>query len=127
MLGTRISRYSELALALAISTMAVGMIISFSSTSFVSFTVSVALFGISTSIFYPISFGLVTVDTPSLHVGSKLGFYNTLFGAGWTAGPIVAGFASDAFGSASPYLAFFSIGGTFAAAITILRKGRNHF
>jgi MFS family permease len=127
LLVTRISRYGELALALAVSTTAVGMIISFSSTSVLSFAVSIALFGLSTSIFYPISFSLVTVDTPSGHVGSKLGVYNTLFGAGWTAGPIMAGFASDAFGPGSPYLAFFVIGSTFAAAITIFRKGRNHF
>jgi MFS family permease len=123
----RISRYGDLALALAVSTTAIGMIISFSSTSFLSFAVSIALFGLSTSIFYPVSFSLVTMDTPSGHVGSKLGVYNTLFGAGWTAGPIVAGFASDAFGLSSPYLAFFVIGSTFAAAITIFRKHRNHF
>src|ERR671919_49864 len=124
---TRISRYGELALALAVSTTAVGMIISFSSTSLLSFAVSIALFGLSTSIFYPVSFSLVTMDTPSGHVGSKLGVYNTLFGVGWTTGPIVAGFASDAFGLSSPYLAFFVIGSTFAAAITIFRKHRNHF
>jgi MFS family permease len=127
LLVTRISRYGELALALAVSTTALGMIISFSSTSVLSFAVSIALFGLSTSIFYPVTFSLVTMDTPSEYVGLKLGVYNTLFGAGWTAGPIVAGFASDAFGPGSPYLAFFVIGSTFAAAITIFRKGRNHF
>ena len=127
LLVTRISRYGELALALAVSTTAVGMIISFSSTSLLSFALSIALFGLSTSIFYPVTFSLVTMDTPSGHVGSKLGVYNTLFGAGWTAGPIAAGFGSDAFGPGSPYLAFFVIGSTFAAAITIFRKGRNHF
>ena len=127
LLVTRISRYGDLALALAISTTAIGMIISFSSTSVLSFAVSIVLFGLSTSIFYPISFGLVTMDTPSGHVGSKLGVYNTLFGAGWAAGPILAGFASDAFGSGSPYLGFFIIGSMLAAAITIFRKGRNHF
>lgn len=127
LLVTRISRYGDLALALAVSSTAVGMIISFSSTSVLSFAVSIALFGLSTSIFYPISFSLVTMDTPSGHVGSKLGVYNTLFGAGWMAGPLLAGFASDAFGSGSPYLAFFIIGSAFAAAITIFRKGRNHF
>ena len=127
LLVTRISRYGELALALAVSTTAIGMIISFSSTSVLSFAVSIALFGFSTSIFYPISFSLVTMNTPSGRVGSKLGVYNTLFGAGWTAGPIVAGFASDAFGSESPYLAFFIVGTTFAAATIIFRKGSNHF
>ena len=127
LLVTRISRYGELALALAVSTTAAGMIISFSSTSVVSFVVSLALFGLSTSIFYPVSYSLVTMNTPSRHVGSKLGVYNALFGAGWTAGPIVAGFASDAFGSGSPYLAFFIIGTTFVAATIIFRKGSNHF
>ena len=127
LLVTMISRYGELALALAVSTTAAGMLISFSSTSVLSFAVSIALFGLSTSIFYPVSYSLVTMNTPSGHVGSKLGVYNTLFGAGWTAGPIAAGFASDAFGSGSPYLAFFIIGTTFAAATIIFRKGSNHF
>ncbi len=127
LLVTMISRYGELALALAVSTTAAGMLISFSSTSFLSFAVSIALFGLSTSVFYPVSYSLVTMNTPSGHVGSKLGVYNTLFGAGWTAGPIAAGFASDAFGSGSPYLAFFIIGTTFAAATILFRKGNNHF
>jgi MFS family permease len=127
LLVARISRYNELALALAVSATAVGMIISFLSPSILSFAVSIALFGFSTSIFYPISFSLVTRNTPSEHVGSKLGVYNSLFGIGWTAGPIMAGFASDAFGSGSPYLAFFIIGTTLTAAIAIFRKDSNHF
>ena len=127
LLVARISRYNELALALAVSATAVGMIISFLSPSILSFAVSIALFGFSTSIFYPISFSLVTRNTPSEHVGSKLGVYNSLFGIGWTAGPIMAGFASDAFGSGSPYLAFFIIGATFTAAIAVFRKDSNHF
>jgi len=127
LLVARISRYNELALALAVSATAVGMIISFLSPSILSFAVSIALFGFSTSIFYPISFSLVTRNTPSEHVGSKLGVYNSLFGIGWTAGPIMAGFASDAFGSGSPYLAFFIIGTTFTAAIAVSRKDGNYF
>lgn len=127
LLIARISRYNELALALAVSATAVGMIISFLSPSILSFAVSIALFGFSTSIFYPISFSLVTRNTPSEHVGSKLGVYNSLFGIGWTAGPIMAGFASDAFGSGSPYLAFFIIGTIFTAAIAVFRKDSNHF
>ena len=127
LLVTRISKYGEAALALAVLITAIGMIISFSSRSLLSFSVSIALFGLSTSIFYPVSFRLVTMNTPSRHLGSKLGVYNTLFGAGWMAGPVAAGFASDAFGSGSPYLAFFIIGSMFVAAITIFRKGSNHF
>jgi MFS family permease len=123
----RVSRYRELSLAFAISTTAVGMIVSYLFPSILAFAISISLFGLSTSIFYPVSFSLVTRNTPSEYVGSKLGIYNTIFGAGWTAGPIMVGFASDAFGSGSPYLAFFIIGATFAAAIAIFRKDSNHF
>jgi MFS family permease len=86
LLVTRISKYGVPALALAVLTTAVGMIISFSSRSILSFAASIALFGLSTSIFYPISFRLVTMNTPSGHLGSKLGVYNTLLArCGWPA------------------------------------------
>jgi MFS family permease len=127
LLVTRISKYGVPALTLAVLTTVAGMIISFLSRSILSFAASIALFGLSTSIFYPVSFRLVTMNTPSGHLGSKLGVYNTLFGAGWMAGPLAAGFASDVFGSGSPYLVFSIIGGMFVAAIIIFRKGSNHF
>jgi hypothetical protein len=127
LLETRISKYGVPSLALAVLTTAIGMVISFSSRSILSFVASIALFGVSTSIFYPVSLRLATVNTLFGHLGSKLRVYNTLFGAGWMAGPIAAGFASEAFGSGSPYLAFSIIGGMFVAAITIFGKGSNHF
>jgi uncharacterized membrane protein YbaN (DUF454 family) len=127
LLATMISRYREHALALDVSITAVGMIISLSSISLLSFALSIALFGLSTSIFYSVSFNLVTMDTPSGHVVQNWESITPLFGAGWTTGPIVAGFASDAFGSGSPYLSFFIIRSTVAAAIIISTKGRNHF
>lgn len=67
-------------------------------------------------------------NIPSELAGSKLGAYNTLFGMGWMmTGPIMAGFASRAFGSGSPYLAFFIIVTIFAIAIAAFRKDSNHF
>ena len=66
-------------------------------------------------------------NTPFELVGSKLGAYNALFGIGWTTGPIMAKFASDAFGSGSPYLAFFIKGTIFTTAIAGFRKDSNHF
>lgn len=103
------------------------MLISFASRSIVSFAVAITLFGLATSIFYPASFNLVTRNTPSGHLGSKLGVYNTLFGVGWTTAPIAVGFASDTFGLSSLYLAFFIAGSIFAGAIAIFRKSSNHF
>ncbi|MGH9991279.1 MAG: MFS transporter [Nitrososphaera sp.] len=118
----RISRYGSMALALAVGSTAVGMLISFAFTSMAAFAVSLALIGLATSIFYPVTFNIVTRGTPPGQVGQKLGVYETLFGAGWTAGPIAVGLSSDAFGSSSPYLAFFIVGSALAASIAFIRK-----
>jgi MFS family permease len=122
MLVPRIAGYGVLALALAVSATAIAMLLSFAFTSMLSFAVAIALVGLATSIFYPVTFSLVTRNTPSGQIGAKLGVYNTLFGTGWTAGPIVAGLSSDAFGSGSPYFAFFIVGGILAGSIIVKRK-----
>jgi len=118
----KISKYGMLALALAVLSTAAGMFISFAFTSILSFAVALALIGLATSIFYPVTFNIVTRNTPPGQVGQKLGVYETLFGAGWTAGPIAAGLSSDAFGSSSPYFAFFIIGSALAISIPFIRK-----
>ena len=122
MLVPRIARYGVLALALAVSATAIAMLLSFAFTSMLSFAVAIALVGLATSIFYPITFSLVTRDTPSGQIGAKLGLYNTLFGTGWTAGPMMAGLSSDAFGSGTPYFAFFIAGVILAGSIAIKRR-----
>lgn len=118
----RIAVHGILALALAVAATAIAMFISFAFTSILSFAVSIALVGLATSIFYPVTFSIVTRDTPSGRIGSKLGVYNTLFGAGWTAGPVMAGVSSDAFGSGSPYFAFAIAGSILAGSIAIVKK-----
>jgi DHA1 family multidrug resistance protein-like MFS transporter/DHA1 family quinolone resistance protein-like MFS transporter len=82
------------------------------------------LIGISTSIFYPVTFNFVTKNVPLDRIGSRLGVYETMFGMGWTAGPIAAGLASDALGPPSPYLAFSAIGAALAGAILLKKEKR---
>jgi DHA1 family multidrug resistance protein-like MFS transporter/DHA1 family quinolone resistance protein-like MFS transporter len=118
----KIARHGTRALALAVAATAVGMLISFMFTSMLSFAIALVLVGLATSIFYPVTFNIVTRDAPSGKMGAKLGIYEALFGAGWTAGPIAVGLSSDAFGSASPYLAFFIVGSALATSITVVRK-----
>jgi MFS family permease len=120
----RISKYGTLALALAVASAAVGMVISFAFVSLASFAAALVLIGFATSIFYPVTFNIVTRDTPQGQVGQRLGVYETLFGVGWTAGPIAAGLSSDAFGSSSPYLAFFIVGSVLAASLAFVRQKR---
>jgi MFS family permease len=118
----KISRFATLALALAVASTAVGMLISFTSTSFLSFAIALAMIGLATSIFYPVTFSLVTRNTTPGQVGQKLGVYETLFGVGWTAGPIAVGLSSDAFGSSVPYLALFLIGSALSGTIALFRR-----
>jgi MFS family permease len=118
----KMTHHGRMALAVAIIITAAGMGISFASSSLASFAVALMLIGIGTSIFYPVTFHLVTRDAPVGKMGSRLGIYGALFGAGWTSGPLVVGFSSDAFGPSSPYLAFFIIGATLASAIAIKRS-----
>jgi MFS family permease len=118
----KISGHGMLALGLAVAATAIAMLISFVFASILTFAIAIALVGLATSIFYPVTFSLVTRDTPSGQIGAKLGVYNTLFGAGWTSGPIVAGLSSDAFGSGSPYFAFFIAGSILAGSIAFIRK-----
>lgn len=118
----KIAGHGVLALALAVSATAIAMLLSFAFASILSFAIAIALVGLATSIFYPVTFSLVTRDTPPGQIGAKLGVYNTLFGAGWTAGPLVAGLSSDAFGSGSPYFAFFVAGSILAGSIAIVKR-----
>ncbi len=122
MVVPKIEGIGVLALALAIAATAMAMLLSFAFTSILSFAIAIALVGLATSIFYPVTFSLVTRDTPSGQIGAKLGVYNTLFGVGWTAGPIVAGLSSDAFGSGSPYFAFFVVGTILAGSIALVKR-----
>jgi len=122
MIVPSMSGHKMISLALAVSATSIAMLLAFAFTSFVSFAVSIALVGFATSIFYPVTFGIVTKDTPAGKIGAKLGVYNVLFGTGWTTGPIVAGFSSDAFGSGSPYFGFFIAGIILAGSIAIRRK-----
>ncbi|MEW6605013.1 MAG: MFS transporter [Thermoproteota archaeon] len=122
MMVPRIAGHGVLALALAVATTAIAMFLAFAFTSILSFAVAIALVGLATSIFYPVTFSLVTRDTPSGQIGAKLGVYNTLFGAGWTGGPVMAGISSDAFGSGSPYFAFAIAGSILAGTIALIKK-----
>jgi MFS family permease len=110
------------ALALAVALTAVGMGISFAYTSVWSFAVALVLVGAATSIFYPITFSIVTRNVPPEKMGSKLGIYEALFGMGWTVGPIGIGLSSDAFGPASPYLGLAVIGAMLSVAIILKGK-----
>ena len=123
----KLARYGTIALAMAVATSALGMLISFAFASLLTFAVALVLFGLAISIFYPVTLNIVTRNMPAEKMGERLGVYEALFGVGWTIGPMAVGLSSDAFGSSSPYLAFFIIGSALSGAIALsaARKGNS--
>lgn len=115
----KLARYGTIALAMAVATTALGMLISFAFASLLTFAVALVLFGLAISIFYPVTLNIVTRNMPVEKMGERLGVYEALFGVGWTIGPIAVGLSSDAFGSSSPYLALFIIGSALSGAIAL--------
>ncbi len=119
----RLAAWGRPALAGAVALAATSMLVSFaaagapSSWTFFAFAAALALIGVATSIFYPVTFGIVTKGVPPEKLGSRLGIYETLFGVGWAAGPLAVGLSSDAFGPPSPYLAFSVMGAVLATAM----------
>jgi MFS family permease len=118
----RLSGHGILALSLAVAATAVGMLISFAFASFLGFAAALVLVGLATSIFYPITFSIVTKNTPLNKMGQKLGAYETMFGIGWAIGPLAVGFSSNSFGSSSPYLGLFVMGTALAAALAVAKR-----
>lgn len=112
----------RMALVAAVGLTAIGMLLSFAYASVATFAIALVLMGISTSIFYPVTFSFAARNVPLEKLGSKLGIYETLFGMGWTAGPVAVGLSSDAFGAHSPYLAFSAIGAGIAGSMMLARK-----
>ena len=119
---SRVSKYGTLILALAVAATAAGMLVAYSFDSILSFAVSLVLIGAATSIFYPVTFNMVTKNTPPSQMGQKLGAYEAMFGIGWAIGPLAVGFSSESFGSSTPYLAFFIIGSILAVSLTFVKR-----
>jgi predicted MFS family arabinose efflux permease len=118
----KISNHGEMALALAVGATAIGMLFAYASDSILSFAASLVLMGAATSIFYPVTLGMVTRNMPRGQMGQRLGAYEAIFGVGWAVGPLAVGLSSDSFGSSSPYLALSVIGGCLAISLALLKK-----
>jgi DHA1 family multidrug resistance protein-like MFS transporter/DHA1 family quinolone resistance protein-like MFS transporter len=118
----RISKYGKTALAMAVAATAMGMLIAFASSSIAAFAASMVLIGVATSIFYPVTLGMITKNTPPDQMGRKLGAYEAMFGLGWAIGPLAVGISSDSFGSSTPYLGLFFVGSALAVSLVTIRR-----
>lgn len=97
-------------LVLATLSIAFAMLVAYSLTSLGFFSLSLVMFGFGFSLYFPITLSMIIRNVHKTMVGTSVGAYETIFGIGWAAGPIISGIVAEAFGSDLPYLSMFVIG-----------------
>ena len=119
----KVARKSGLTLIVATFTLALGLGISAIADSFEIFVVAVVLMGFGFSVIFPITLEIILTKTSSKIAGSMIGAYETVFGIGWSIGPIMAGSLTQSFGGEIPYMVLFVIG--VGATITAILGRKN--
>ncbi|MGQ0795264.1 MAG: MFS transporter [Nitrosopumilaceae archaeon] len=106
----------------AMLSIAIGMIVVFYSFSFETFVLAALIMGFGFTVYFPLTFEIIMKKAQKEHSGGLIGAYETTFGVGWAAGPLIAGLVANFFGNASPYLMFFIIGIVVAAIVGLKKK-----
>ena len=101
---------------------AVGMIIVFYSYSFETFILAALIMGFGFTVYFPLTFEIIMKKAQKEHSGGLIGAYETTFGVGWAAGPLIAGIVANFFGNETPYLMFFMIGLAVASIVGLKKK-----
>jgi DHA1 family multidrug resistance protein-like MFS transporter/DHA1 family quinolone resistance protein-like MFS transporter len=109
-LTQKFAKRERTSIFVATQTIALAMLIVYSMTTIESFSFSFVMYGFAFSLYFPITLSIATRQVPRNVVGSIVGAYETIFGIGWAAGPIIAGLVAYAYGSNIPYIAMFIIG-----------------
>lgn len=111
---------SIISIIIANISIALAMLIAYSLIEFTSVSLALILFGFSFSVYFPLTLGIATRNVSSDMLGRYVGAYETIFGIGWTTGPVTAGILADAFSSSTPYLIMFIVG--MILPLIILRR-----
>jgi MFS family permease len=109
-------------LVAAMLSIAIGMIIVFYSFSLEMFVIAALIMGFGFTVYFPLTFEIIMKKARKEHSGGLIGAYETTFGVGWAAGPLVAGMIANFFGNATPYLVLSGIGIIVAITVGLKRK-----
>ena len=118
----RLARHAGASLSLGIVGIAAGFGISAFADSFAGFLVALVSMGLILSAYLPLTLEAILVRTRSRSTGPIIGAYETLFGAGWMAGPAIGGLVTDAFGSSALYVGLCVTGVAMAALSAVYRR-----
>lgn len=119
----RLAQRRGLTMSTVTASIAGALLLSFYADGIAAFGAAMALMGFGFSIFFPLTLDIVLGRAARGEEGSMIGVYETIFGVGWTAGPVVAGLISQYWGGAAPYAAFFAAG-VAVTAMSVARRRR---
>lgn len=119
----RLAQRRGLTMSTVTASIAGALLLSFFADGIASFAAAMLLMGFGFSVFFPLTLDIVLGRAARGEEGSMIGVYETIFGIGWTVGPLAAGLISQYWGGAAPYAAFFAAGAA-VTAMSVARRGR---
>lgn len=109
-LTEKLAKRTATTLIASSGTISAGLVLSFFSHSIFEFAAAMLMMGFGFSIIFPLTLEVILRRIPKESSGATIGAYETTFGIGWAAGPIIAGLISEFSSSAMPYVVFCAIG-----------------
>jgi len=119
----RLAQRRGLTMSTVTASIAGALLLSFFADGMAAFAAAMLLMGFGFSVFFPLTLDIVLGGAARGEEGSMIGVYETIFGVGWTAGPLAAGLISQYWGGAAPYAAFFAVGAA-VTAMSVARRRR---
>jgi MFS family permease len=119
-LTERLARHIGTVFVASTACISAGLLVSFYSHAILEFALAMLLMGFGFSIIFPLTLEIILRKTRKDMSGAVIGSYETVFGIGWSIGPLVAGLISEFSGNAVPYLVFF-VFGIGISAINVVR------
>ena len=100
----------------------VGLVIAYFSDSLGGFVVAMVFLGFGFSVFFPFMVNLILSRNSKAVTGALIGAYQAIFGIGWAAGPILAGYVSEFYGIGNTYIMLAVLGSGIGVLGVIRRK-----
>lgn len=122
LMASRLSRRAVHTFVAATAMVSLGMGISAVGDSFAVFAAALLLLGFGFSILYPLALEVILSGTKKSTSGRMIGAYEAIFGVGWTIGPTMSGYATQAGGAAFPYWIFCILGVVVTVAAILFRR-----
>lgn len=107
---------------LATFLISLSMFLAYYFVNLVTSTMVLLMLGFSFSVYYPVTLSIITKKVPNEMVGRYIGSYETMFGIGFSIGPLFAGLVAENLGNNIPYLFMFIIGLLFTFSLFRLKE-----